>query len=771
MKTRRHQLAGWFAAGVLGILVSGCGAKTVGGAERNADSGTNAGGTTPVTAVQNSSTNATSAEGVEPPAVRRSEKSHVALRPEVDEVVRLVESGAGEEVTRAYVGASSVAYDLTLDEVIYLRDVGVPDSVIAAMMRRGGELRAQAADTATMQTNLVAAVNQLKDALATGTTNGTAPAESADSVSTNGGAAAAAAPSGSAEPVAVQAPAPPPDAPEEVQQFYGDLSPYGTWYQMPSGWVWRPSVVVVDPYWIPYRHGGRWVWSDWGWYWCSDYSWGWAPFHYGRWTTYPGLGWCWVPDRVWGPSWVTWRYHGSYVGWAPLPPGCGWRSGFGLTWHGEGVSIGFGFGLASHCYTFVSRPNFCHRNLHHHAVRDREVTTVYNNSTVVNNVIVGNNNTIVNNGVGYNNIAEHVRGEVPKVRVEDLPQHSDKPLRADRMERSKDGFVVYRPAAVESVGGRPSALRPEVRPASSTASAAIVPGRSVRPVAASRDAQPGNVPGKGIESRGASTYSGIDRPSAPNTAPGAARVPTSRSTADYSNKPVESRRPQVGTAAPQAGNSPVVGEPRRQTLPVPLADPSRNIPSRSANPRTVQPSPSKPTYETRGNPTATTPLAPTAPPMPRSVQQPPTQNVRPPANTVTPSPSVSRPNPGTTYNSPSTRSAPSAAPKVDYQRPSSYSRPAAIPTTPRPSYSTPAPTISTPRPNYSTPSPALSTPRPSYSAPAPAVSTPRPSYSAPSPAMSAPRPAYSAPAPASATPSASSPSRGGGGGGPRQQQN
>ncbi|MBL9139330.1 MAG: hypothetical protein JNK85_25905 [Verrucomicrobiales bacterium] len=748
MKTRRHQLAGWFAAGVLGILASGCGAKTVGGADRSADLGTNQGGTTSVAAIETpgSTTNTSVATAVEAPIVRRSEKSNVTLRPEIDEVVRLVESGAGEEVTRAYVGASSVAYDLTLDEVIYLRDVGIPDSVIAAMMRRGGELRAQAADTATMQTNLVAAVNQLKDALAEGASNGATLPDGNVTDSTASSSAAGTAPppppNGSAEPIAVQAPAAPADAPEEVQQFYGDLSPYGTWYQMPSGWVWRPSVVVVDPYWMPYRHGGRWVWSDWGWYWCSDYSWGWAPFHYGRWTTYPGLGWCWVPDRVWGPSWVTWRHHGTYVGWAPLPPGCGWRSGFGLTWYGEGVSVSFGFGLASHCYTFVSRPNFCHRNLHHHAVREREVNTVYNNSTVINNVINGNNNTIVNNGVGYNNIAEHVRGEVPKARVEALPQHSDKPLRADRMERSKDGFVVYRPAAVEAVGGRPAALRPEVRPVNATASAAVVPGRTARPVAAGRDVSLGSAAGKGVESRGPGMVSGVDRPAAPNAAPNVTRVPTSRSSADYSTKPVESRRPQVGTAAPQSGNTPVVGEARRQTLPVPLADPSRNIPSRSVNPRTVQTSPSKPAYESRGNPNVSAPLAPSAPPVPRSVQQAPSVNVRPPANSVTPSPSLNRPNAGSTYNAPSTRSAPSMAPKVDYQRPSSYSQPA----------------------------PSVASPRPSLSTPAPSVSAPRPSYSAPAPAVAAPRPSYSAPAPASA-PSNPSGSAGRSGGGPRQQQN
>ncbi|MCC7376635.1 MAG: hypothetical protein IT581_18395 [Verrucomicrobiales bacterium] len=729
MKTRRTQLTVWLAASVLGVLASGCGAKTVGSAERGVEPATNilvtAAGTSNDLAPAVASSAAPEAET---PTVRRSEKSNVVLRPEVDEVVRLVESGAGEEVTRAYVEASAVAYDLSLDEVIYLRDVGIPDSVIAGMMRRGGELRSQAADAASLQTNLVAAVNQLKDAIDDGPTNGAAAAAATQQVPAANSTADAAAmappapPAGApSEPVAVQAPAPPTDAPEDVQRFYGDLSPYGTWYQTPSGWVWRPSVVGVDPYWMPYRHGGRWVWSDWGWYWCSDYSWGWAPFHYGRWTTYPGLGWCWIPDRVWGPSWVTWRHHGSYIGWAPLPPGCGWRSGFGLTWHGEGVSLSFGFGLAPHCYTFVSGPNFCHRNLHHHVVRDHEVTTVYNNSTVINNVVNGNNNTIVNNGVGYNTVAGQVRGEIPKARVEALPDHADKSLRADRMERAKDGFVVYRPTAVESVGGRPAALRSEVRPASATASSSgIVPSRSIRPSAGSggRNGELAVGAGKGIESRGASAYSGAERPSAPGASPSTARVPSARSSAGYSSKPVESRPGQAGVVAGSSANTPAVGgDARRQTLPVPLADPSRNLPSRTPNTapsRSV--SPSKPTYESRGSAPLAAPTAPNAPAVPRSLQQSPSSNVRPPASQVTPAPSLSRPSPGATYNSGGvgSRAMPSSAPKVDYQRPA---------------YSQPSPSVSSPRPSYSSPSPAGASPRPSYSSPSPAPSSPAPSSS------------------------------------------
>jgi hypothetical protein len=33
------------------------------------------------------------------------------------------------------------------------------------------------------------------------------------------------------------------------------------------------------------------------------------------------MGWLWVPGYQWAPAWVSWRYGGDAVGWAPLAPG------------------------------------------------------------------------------------------------------------------------------------------------------------------------------------------------------------------------------------------------------------------------------------------------------------------------------------------------------------------------------------------------------------------------------------------------------------------
>ena len=103
--------------------------------------------------------------------------------------------------------------------------------------------------------------------------------------------------------------------------FVTALAPYGDWVYVGSyGRVWRPSAAVVGVGFRPYGPGGHWVHTDYGWSYESDWEWGWAPFHYGRWYLDQGHGWVWIPGNAWAPAWVSWRYGGGYVGWAPLPP-------------------------------------------------------------------------------------------------------------------------------------------------------------------------------------------------------------------------------------------------------------------------------------------------------------------------------------------------------------------------------------------------------------------------------------------------------------------
>src|SRR5215472_4777933 len=63
-----------------------------------------------------------------------------------------------------------------------------------------------------------------------------------------------------------------------VGVFYDALAPYGEWIYVGNyGRVWRPSVAVVGVGFRPYGPGGHWVYTDYGWSFESDWSWGWAP--------------------------------------------------------------------------------------------------------------------------------------------------------------------------------------------------------------------------------------------------------------------------------------------------------------------------------------------------------------------------------------------------------------------------------------------------------------------------------------------------------------
>ena len=215
------------------------------------------------------------------------------------QVVRLSQAGVDESIIQTFVANSSSTFNLDSDKIIYLRDIGLPNEIITAMMQRDQQLQQQMAATAQPAP---------QPASPPDTTTETPPPPS---------------------PPEDQSAAPPTEV--TINYFYDTLAPYGYWVNVEGyGRCWRPSVVVYNPGWQPYCDHGHWVYTDCGWYWCSDYSWGWAPFHYGRWFQHPHWGWCWTPDTAWGPSWVTWRYSSGYCGWAPLPPFATYQAGRGF---------------------------------------------------------------------------------------------------------------------------------------------------------------------------------------------------------------------------------------------------------------------------------------------------------------------------------------------------------------------------------------------------------------------------------------------------------
>ncbi len=303
------------------------------------------------------------------------------------EVVKLADSGAASTVILAYINNASEVFRLSADDVIYLRDLGVSSEFITAMLDRDVVLRAN-----SEATNNVASSQSPAPAV----TNAVANTGSAAYVETN--------------------------VPPEAQPFYNALSPYGTWvYINGEGWAWQPNIVVTDSSWQPYCDAGRWLWTDCGWYWASDYSWGWAPFHYGRWWRAPGCGWVWFPGNRWAPSWVTWRVHDDFCGWAPLPPHTAFL-GAGFAFRDGFVGFTSGFGLTWDCFTFVQFPSFFRHDFRHHRLSHQRARDAFERSTVVNNFINGDNNVVINNGIAVDRVRRATGRDVRPLRVVDNQQ-------------------------------------------------------------------------------------------------------------------------------------------------------------------------------------------------------------------------------------------------------------------------------------------------------------------------------------------------------------
>jgi hypothetical protein len=292
------------------------------------------------------------------------------------QVIKLTQSGVSEDVIAAYVNNSTSLFSLNSDQIIYLKDIGVPDAVAQSMIQRDQTLQAQMATPPQ-------------------------PAPAPDTT------------------VVATADVAPPPTVVTVDYFYNTLAPYGSWvYVEGYGRCWRPTVMVGNAGWQPYGDRGHWVYTDDGWYWMSDYSWGWAPFHYGRWFRDVRFGWCWYPDTVWGPSWVTWRYADDYCGWAPLPPRCDYREGAGFFYNGAAVSIGFDFGLGVGAFTFVHTRNFCDPHPWRHRVESREVTQVFNRTTVINSFDVDREHrTFINHGIDPRHITEVTHAPIRPIAI------------------------------------------------------------------------------------------------------------------------------------------------------------------------------------------------------------------------------------------------------------------------------------------------------------------------------------------------------------------
>jgi hypothetical protein len=395
-----------------------------------------------------------------PPAVRPSAP--------VAEVLKLADSGVEENVMLSFVNNSTSTFNLGAEEIIYLNDLGVPSGVVTAMIQRDQALKASFANSAPAPA-----------------TPPPAPAEPAPAAPE-----ALPAPADMAPQPDMTAGNYPPVVDNTYATYYDSLAPYGTWLDVAGyGPCWQPGVVIICPGWQPYCNNGRWVYTDCGWYWLSAYSWGWAPFHYGRWFRHSHYGWCWMPGNVWGPSWVCWRYNGSYCGWAPLPPAAVYRPAVGLTYHGQSVSGNFSFGLGVNSYTFVAVNQFPNRNLNRYALPRQQAVQVYS-QTVTSTTIAGSGTRIVNQGIPVAHVAAASRTQIHTVGIREMNAASARHTRGEQFEATSRSLSVFRPQFSPSASPRPaSAGYPpsDVRPTGGNPVATPVPAAShVMPVQSPR---------------------------------------------------------------------------------------------------------------------------------------------------------------------------------------------------------------------------------------------------------------------------------------------
>ncbi len=213
--------------------------------------------------------------------------------------------------------------------------------------------------------------------------------------------------------------------------FYNSLQAHGEWITVGFGTAWRPFHVGRE--WRPYLHG-RWIWTDYGWYWSSYEPYGWATYHYGRWTYDDYYGWIWIPGDEWGPAWVEWRYDDDYIGWAPLPPSARWSISVGITFGPRWIA-------PVHYWNFVPCGNFSSVSVVNY-IQPPDISRRIFGRTRRAGSVRSVNNRIVNDAVRLDRVQGRTREPIRKFDLVDRGSPGE-----ERVVRGKERetIEVYRP--------------------------------------------------------------------------------------------------------------------------------------------------------------------------------------------------------------------------------------------------------------------------------------------------------------------------------------
>jgi hypothetical protein len=345
-----------------------------------------------------------------------TQEAGVGLPAGVEEVVKLTKAGMGEDLILTKVKKAGVSYDLTTDQIIYLKNQGVSEKVIAALLQAGpASAPSTAASTPSTSPPLPPPGTE---GVTTGASMPPSPPSGVPPAPVSGESTVIPAPAGFAEP-AVNFP-----------YFQEQLAPYGTWVDAPGyGQCWQPF--GLPPGWRPYYDGGHWVYTDAGLYWQSDYPWGAIPFHYGRWAWAGRYGWIWAPGYEYAPAWVLWRHTGKYLGWAPLPYGSVWVAAGWWEYRGVRVAVDYDFGLGPSFFVFINSDHLWEHDYRRFALRGGELNRIYR-ASAVNRFRRGEHGRFIYDGLERGHLERLTGRRVEEVRHEELRSREREVLRVDR---------------------------------------------------------------------------------------------------------------------------------------------------------------------------------------------------------------------------------------------------------------------------------------------------------------------------------------------------
>jgi hypothetical protein len=372
------------------------------------------------------------------------------------------------------------------------------------------------------------------------------------------------------------------------QTFYDELQPYGTWVNSPQhGYVWsyRPSSGQFKPY----STNGRWVYTDDGWTWVSDYNWGWAPFHYGRWVYDNELGWLWVPGNEWAPAWVTWGSYNGNFAWAPIGPGIS-------------ISIGTSYRPPANYWEVCPGNYFGRRDWHDHAIRSNDRVTIVNKVTIINNYHTSQSGR----GPGYfrgpdtRDVERYTKSPVQHVKITEAARPG-----GDRLQNNQ--VALYRPRVNDD---RKNSVKPPM------------PKRAEDPVQAKKEMPVGGRVGNPQSGNPEPRVHGTPVQPQHQPNPGDMRKPLEPNKMPQRQDPVKPVQPQP--AQPQHP----VDRPQHQPRPVPVTPPANT------------PAPQRPAHQPRQD-------RPVQPPQNQPVQPRPQPHPQPqprPQNPVKPPEHIEHPN-------------------------------------------------------------------------------------------------------------------------------